>query len=346
MVSKNALLTLLAVAVPAGVYAVTMFTESPTAAPRPVAAAKTTITSTRPTESRTEPTRKAMGDAVPVSASKTPEPAAGRNNSGIEAFTEPYRDVAVAASEMGTLSDLKLKEGDVVKHGDVIAVMDDKVLRATLDVARRSMEAKGMLASAEADLGMKKIELEKLHQLRDRNHASQQEVDRMETELKVAESRMLSVQEDLEVKQLEYRRIEAQLEQRIVRAPMDGVVTDLSREPGEFVSPSDPTIARVVQLDPLLIVFSVPLAQRNEVNKDQVVMLQIGERTELVEGTIEYVSPTSDTSNSSVRVKVRLPNSNNQFQSGEKTVLVLDPQPTTTPEPTSQPSTPIAHREP
>ncbi len=346
MVSRNALLTLLAVVVPVGVYAVTTFTESPSAAPRPAVAAKTAVPSTRPAEPRSESTRQVMGNAVPVSASKSPESTVGKTGSGIEAFTEPYRDVAVAASEMGTLSDLKLKEGDVVQKGDVIAVMDDKVLRATLDVARRSMDAKGLLASAQADLDMKQIELKKLIQLRDRNHASQQEVDRMETELKVAESRLLSVREDMEVKQLEYRRIEAQLEQRIVRAPLDGVVTDLSREPGEFVSPSDPTIARVVQLDPMLIVFSVPLAQRNEVTRDQVVMLQIGDRTETVEGTIEYVSPTSDTSNSSVRVKVRLPNSNNQFQSGEKTILLLDPQPSTTPNPTSQPSTPIAHREP
>jgi hypothetical protein len=78
-----------------------------------------------------------------------------------------------------------------------------------------------------------------------------------------------------------------------------------------------------VQLDPLLIVFSVPLSQRNEVEKDQVVELRLGADQVKAEGIVEYVSPTSDTSNSSVRVKVRLPNSNHQYQSGERAILAM-----------------------
>jgi len=41
--------------------------------------------------------------------------------SSVEAFTEPYSDIAIAASEMGTLSGVKVKEGDVVKSGDVVS---------------------------------------------------------------------------------------------------------------------------------------------------------------------------------------------------------------------------------
>jgi RND family efflux transporter MFP subunit len=222
---------------------------------------------------------------------------------------------------MGTLSDVRVVEGAIVKQGDVLAVMDDDILRASLEVARRSMNAEGLLKSAQADLDMKIQEQDKLKQLRERDHASQQEVDRIQTEIRIAEARLLSVKEDLEVKHLEYRRIESQLKQRQVIAPMDGVISELSREAGEFVSPSDPTIARLVQLDPLLIVFSVPLSQRNEVEKDQVVELKLGADQIKAEGIVEYVSPTSDTSNSSVRVKVRLPNSDRQ--SGERAILVM-----------------------
>ena len=187
---------------------------------------------------------------------------------------------------------------------------------------------------------MKIQEQEKLKQLRERDHASQQEVDRIQTEIRIAEARLLSVQEDLEVKQLESRRIESQLKQRQVIAPMDGVISELSREAGEFVSPSDPTIARLVQLDPLLIVFSVPLSQRNEVEKDQVVELKLGTDQVRAEGIVEYVSPTSDTSNSSVRVKVRLPNSARQHQSGERAILVMEhPGDSSTPAGTTAPET-------
>jgi RND family efflux transporter MFP subunit len=284
-----------------------------------------------------DPFAKAVGASVPVSMAtqdQSPKPGVGpaepsrtetseESSSRIEAFAEPYRNISVSVSEMGSLEKIHVKEGDVVKAGDIIAVMNDDVLRASLDIARRSMAAEGALKSALADIGMKKSELIKLQELRERNHASQQEVDRINTELEVAEARLQSVREDLEVKTLEAKRIESQLELRVIRAPIDGVITDLSHDAGEYVSPTDPNIARLVQLDSLMVVFSVPLAQRNAVKANDTVMLHIGSADVPAEGVVEFVSPTPDSSNSSVRVKVRLPNADGRFQSGESVRLDL-----------------------
>ncbi|MFO1003141.1 MAG: efflux RND transporter periplasmic adaptor subunit [Planctomycetaceae bacterium] len=343
MLTRKTLFSAAAFAVPVAVFAVTAMTQTgENGAMAPTASAPVTNSDPTAEPAARESLRETAGANIPVSApptDKTPSEQVGpESNSVVEAFTEPYRDISVAASEMGTLSDVRVVEGAIVKQGDVLAVMDDDILRASLEVARRSMNAEGLLKSAQADLDMKIQEQVKLKQLRERDHASQQEVDRIQTEIRIAEARLLSVKEDLEVKQLEFRRIESQLKQRQVIAPMDGVISELSREAGEFVSPSDPTIARLVQLDPLLIVFSVPLSQRNEVEKDQVVELKLGADQIKVEGIVEYVSPTSDTSNSSVRVKVRLPNSDHQHQSGERAILVMaHPADSATPAPTPVP---------
>ncbi len=342
MLSRKTLFSAAALAVPVAVFAVTAMTEpgdSGTMAP----ASQTLVMARGPVAAPASPDtlRQTAGDNIPVSAppakAAASEQDAPESSTVVEAFTEPYRDISVAASEMGTLSEVRVVEGAIVKQGDILAVMDDDILRASLEVARRSMNAEGLLKSAQADLDMKTLEQEKLKQLRERDHASQQEVDRIQTEIRIAEARLLSVKEDLEVKQLEFRRIESQLKQRQVVAPMDGVISELSREAGEFVSPSDPTIARLVQLDPLLIVFSVPLSQRNEVEKDQVVELKLGADQVKTEGIVEYVSPTSDTSNSSVRVKVRLPNSARQHQSGERAILVMA-HPASSSSPTATPA--------
>ena len=343
MLTRKTLLSAAAIAVPVAVFAVTAMTEpGNNGSMAPVVTKLITANGTASASVSQESLRQTVGASIPVSAPQSKaagsEPNAPESSIVVEAFTEPYRDISVAASEMGTLSEVRVVEGAIVKQGDILAVMDDDILRASLEVARRSMNAEGLLKSAQADLDMKTQEQEKLKQLRERDHASQQEVDRIQTEIRIAEARLLSVKEDLEVKQLESRRIESQLKQRQVIAPMDGVISELSREAGEFVSPSDPTIARLVQLDPLLIVFSVPLSQRNEVEKDQVVELKLGADQVRAEGIIEYVSPTSDTSNSSVRVKVRLPNSARQHQSGERAILVMehsagDSNPAATPAP-------------
>jgi len=281
----------------------------------------------------TIPVEIASGRAQMVSAQRKSDQLLVSESPGISAFTEPYLEVAVAASEMGTIAELRVREGQLVRRGDVLAIMEDEVLKASLAVARQSSVAQGALNSARADVDLKRSELAKLQDLRDRNHASQKEVGRVEAELRIAEARLLSVQEDLEVKQLEVRRIEAQLEQRVIRAPMDGILSEVLREVGEYVSPSDSTIVRLIQLDPLLIVFSVPLNRRNEFTKDQKIQVAMGPERQLVEGVVEYVSPTPDSSNSSVRVKVRIANSSSQIQSGEAAELIFDaaPKATTTP---------------
>lgn len=346
MLTRKTLFSAAALAVPVAVFAVTAITQpGKDGSMAPSASTPVTPVDGSAESASRETLRETAGVGIPVSAppaiQTTSEQGAPESTTVVEAFTEPYRDISVAASEMGTLSEVRVVEGAIVKQGDVLAVMDDDILRASLEVARRSMSAEGLLKSAQADLEMKIQEQDKLRQLRERDHASQQEVDRIQTEIRIAEARLLSVKEDLEVKQLEFRRIESQLKQRQVIAPMDGVISELSREAGEFVSPSDPTIARLVQLDPLLIVFSVPLSQRNEVEKDQVVELKLGADQIKVEGIVEYVSPTSDTSNSSVRVKVRLPNTDHQHQSGERAILVMShPADSATPAETPAPETP------
>lgn len=276
---------------------------------------------------------------VKVAGNSTAAAATEEPNGLIEAFTEPYADINMAASEMGTLSKVDAKEGDVVTAGQLLANLDDAVLQASLEVARAGMNAEGELASAKTQLELRKVDLEKLNELFTRNHASRKELDRVSGEVRIAEARLQSVREDLEVRRLEYARIEAQLKQRQIRSTIDGVVVEVRKDRGEFVSPSDPVVARVVQLDPLLLVFSVPTDRRGEVSQGNNVPLEIGTAQAKATGVVEYVSPTADASSGTFRVKVRLPNPDGRWLGGERSVLLLD-----TPGATVSPKNRVAKR--
>ncbi len=254
------------------------------------------------------------------------------DNQKIEGFTEPYADIELAASEMGILSKVSVKEGDTVQAGQLLASLDDTVLQAALKVALASKNARGSLDSAAADLDTREVELRKLTELRSRNHASQQEVDRVAGAVRIAKARVQAVREELEVKRLEYHRIQAQLNRRRIRSTIDGIVTDIYREQGEFVSPSQPTVARVVQLNPLRIVYSVPIDRRSDITKGQDVAINIGADAQTADAQVEFVSPTADASSGTFRVKVRLANPDGQWQAGDRSVLLLDQTPTASPQ--------------
>lgn len=249
----------------------------------------------------------------------------------IEGFTEPYADIQLAASEMGTLARVLVRDGDEVSVGQLIASLDDAVLTAALKVAEAGMTAEGERRSAETQLELKQIELQKITELFGRNHASRQELDRVRGEVRIAEARLQSVRDDLDVRRLEHARIVAQLKQRQIRSTIDGVVVEVRRDHGEFVSPSDPVVARIVQLDPLLIVYSVPNNRRNDVKAGQTVSVQMTSHPSPVNGVVEFVSPTADASSGTFKVKVRLPNPERKWHGGEKSVLLLDEEPTVTP---------------
>ena len=254
----------------------------------------------------------------------------------IDGFAEPYRVIDVAAAEIGTIDQLAVVEGQQVKAGQLVARLDDAVLKAALEMANEAMHAQGRLKSAMAEMRLQKDSYNRLIGLRERGHASQIELDRASTQLEVAAARYRTVGEELRLKSIEHQRIKAQLEQRRVVSPIDGVVTSISKDQGEFVSPNDPVVAEIVQLDPLLVVFSVPREFARELKKDQTVPVEfmipdIEDPREFierkVEAVVEFVSPTADPQSGTTKVKVRVANSDGELQSGDACRLTVFDKP-------------------
>lgn len=232
----------------------------------------------------------------------------------IKAFIEPYRSVEIAAAEMGTLANLAVEEGQEISAGDLLANLNEEVLAASLAVAKDMSSAEGQLKSAKAELRMQKERYDKILGLQKRRHASQTEVDRAKAQLEIAEAKLESVQDDLRAKELDIQRIQAQLEQRRLRSPIDGVVTNVFKDVGEFVSPNDPKVLKVVQLNPLRAIFLVPQEQTHRLREGASVTLSLGEKS--IAGKVEYVSPTADAQSGTCRVKIRINNEYNDLASG------------------------------
>ena len=107
-------------------------------------------------------------------------------------------------------------------------------------------------------------------------------------------------------------------------------MTQRYKDEGEFVSPTDPVVMRVVQLDPLLIVFSVPVPLANQLAAKEVVRVRVESVSEPIEGVVEFVSPNADAQSGTMRVRVRIANPGESIPSGITCHLLIPP---TSPEP-------------
>jgi RND family efflux transporter MFP subunit len=241
----------------------------------------------------------------------------------VEGFTEPYRKIEVAPAEAGVLVKLAVREGESVRRGQLLGTLDRELLLVALRIATLQKEARGELDTATAEVEARKHRLDKLTPLRAAGHASQEEVDRARADLAIAQAHLLKIKEQLAMQAVECEKIQTMIERRNVRSPLDGVVLKLHREEGEYVSLSAPTVATVVQLDPLLVTFGLPTrhARRMRVG-DRATILLVDENTP-AEAEIESISPVTEAESGTVRVKIRLANGDGKLRAGLRCGLRL-----------------------
>ena len=88
-------------------------------------------------------------------------------------------------------------------------------------------------------------------------------------DLAVAEANVQAAREQHQLDGLECKKIEAMIERRTIRSPIDGYVLKIQKEEREFVSVNSASVATVVQLDPLRVVFSLPTAFAAKLERGQ-----------------------------------------------------------------------------
>jgi RND family efflux transporter MFP subunit len=246
----------------------------------------------------------------------------------VESFTEPYRKVDIVPAEPGILRSLGVREGDTVQKDQRLGALDCEVQEIALQIASHNMQARAQLELAQTERSLRKTRLEKLQELRASGHATQDEVDRAAAEVAIAEATVQSAIEKQKIDELEHRRIAAMIERRILKSPIDGVVTRVHKEEADFVGANGNPVLTIMQLDPLRITFSIPNTQGQSLRVGQAVALTFPESEQSAVGHVEFVSPITDAESATVRVKVLLNNPKGKYRCGVRSVIDPDAKPT------------------
>ena len=93
---------------------------------------------------------------------------------------------------------------------------------------------------------------------------------------------------------------------RTVRSPIAGVVTELHKQVGEFVAPNDPDVLALVELDPLLARFSIPLSEASSLREGQPVRIEFSLSKLIAEGVVDHVAVVTDAESQTVQVTVSI----------------------------------------
>ncbi len=223
------------------------------------------------------------------------------------------RRATVSAKVTGKIEEVLVEEGMEVAAGQVLARLDDALDRAELALARaRLQSAQSAVREVEVSLSDARRTLNRRSELRQRDLASQSDVDEAGTLVERHEAFLQARRDDVAIARLAVELQQQRVDELTIRAPFGGVVVAKAAQPGEMVSPisaggghTRTGICTIVDMDSLEIEVDVNEAYIQRVSPDQpaTAVLDAYPNWEIPARVIAVV-PTADRQRATVRVRV------------------------------------------
>lgn len=264
-----------------------------------------------------------MGRPVTVETSK----AAKRAMNPPQEFmghVEPIEKTDLRAQIDGTIAEVAFTEGSMVKAGDLLFLIDPRVYEARVAQAKAALE-KAKASSENADRYYARISAV------DKRSVTEAEIDQAYATMLEARAAIAQCEADL-------KSAEINLGYTRITAPISGRIGKSLLKKGDYVAPSMGSLARIVQTDPVRVVFSIPdkeLLQGRRVIEEHGKIEAIRAQLRLADGSIyehngesDFVSNEIDSTTATLAIRYRFANPN-QFlvSNGYVTVLLSEAEP-------------------
>jgi len=228
---------------------------------------------------------------------------------------EPFRVSEVGSPIIGVIEATAVERGDLVRAGQVLATLRADVERQSLAVAQSKAQAVGELRAAEANAELARQKLARAKDLADKQFISSQALEQARAEAMVAENRLAQAREQRDVYAREHELAQAQLGQRTIRSPINGVVVERYLSPGERVE--EKPIFRVAMINPLRVEVVLSAAAYATVRQGMSVMVVpdfpgAGPR----QAKVTLVDRVIDGASNTFRVRMELPNEDLSLPAG------------------------------
>jgi RND family efflux transporter MFP subunit len=149
----------------------------------------------------------------------------------------------VASKTMGTVTAIKVKEGDKVQANDVLMILDDRDAVQRVKVAEAAhREALKALEAAEMNRNLAKVTFKRYTRLYEEKVISQQEFDQIETQTKIAQIEYERIAGSADRAQAGLDEARVYLGFTRISAPFPGVVTEKRIDTGSMASPGIPLL--------------------------------------------------------------------------------------------------------
>lgn len=240
-------------------------------------------------------------------------------------ITVASKVAAIAAEQPGKIVAVPVTDGTRVAKDDVLFELSSKLERLEVERLRSLADSNLIKQRAVAALRHAEQQEGRVRNLRDKEISSDSDLQAQAFELELAQLRV--EQADIEQAQAANELAQAveRLDQRTVRSPFDGTVTQRFHSEGETVEKFVPVL-EVMSLDPIWVEFDCPITEQH--------MFRVGGEVRVAPsfqpddprvGRILFVSQKASTSSHTFMVRAAVANTDLSWKAGLKMLVDLPP---------------------
>jgi len=228
-------------------------------------------------------------------------------------YVTARRQATVSSKITGKVIELLIEEGQQVREGEVLARLEatDADAQRTLSAAQLAA-ARSDVARARAQLSLADKSLQRNRDLHARQLVAQAVLDQSIAERDALAAQLDSVQRNVAVAEAALAMSEIGVDNTVIRAPFDGVITVKAAQPGEIVSPisggggfTRTGIGTVVDMQSLEIQVDVNEAFIGRVRPEQRVEAVLNAYPDWrIPAEVIAIVPTADRSKATVKVRI------------------------------------------
>ena len=235
----------------------------------------------------------------------------------------PVYTVTVISQIAGYLAEVEFQEGQIVRKGQEIALVDPRPYQAMLE------QAEGQFAADEASLGQSRMDLARYDRLARSDSIARQTFEDQVFVVKQYEGKVKVDQAAIDTAKLD-------LVYCHITAPVGGRIGLRLVDPGNFVQSNSTTgIAVITQIQPITVIFSLPeddvpdvLAEFNRHGRLAVAAYDRSDSRHLADGTVYAIDSQINTTTGMVNLRATFENAHeelfpNQFVNARLLVRTL-----------------------
>ena len=209
-----------------------------------------------------------------------------RHYVSVQGSIEAEENLMVTSKIPGMITSVKVKEGDNVKQGQIVAVLDAEILRKSIDEVKSGLDQITVMYDKQKSLWDQKIG---------------------------TEMQYLTLKNQKESLEKKLATLKSQIGQAYVTAPFSGVIDDVFVKTGSLASPGVP-LMQLVNTSDLKATAKVPDSYVSYIREGDQVKVNFPDLNKVIDAKVSYVGRIVDPLSRTFKIEVKIPGGNQDLK--------------------------------